>query len=1228
MSAPSAVYSESGSLKEEVEAKQALEKSNFDLKMKVYYLEENLRRAAAAGVGGVVGSSSSSSSSSSELSALNSTLRVQLEEKNVELEQRAGMIRKAFAAIEGLKKEVERLRGETQSQHELEDRVRKLKTSNEGMESEFRVQLSALETQLQTARQTVTTKEKQRSELESRVSQLELSLAHANDRLEELRDDKDQVDEQWLQMQQRNSEMEEELTQARAHVDLYRIQYEEQVAEVENVKHVFQESTQSKKRGEEELRAKLAEVNAHYESQIRTMRHLHEQDMEKLREGHALMLTDVRENATLESERLRTQMEAAAREMRITDMAEASRIREDAAKAREDFLRQVHEKSEEVKTMRSMLEGDRARVDGLSREAEAARVECRIKHELAEQFKAEIVNLGDEVKTLRKSHELCAELKEGLRREQIEKAHLSAKVDQVSQALAASREELRELEAARIMAENEARRVSQEGDALLHRLQPKVDSVEEVSRENEKLKSINASLKSELQEAGHKISDLSRDLLVAKAEMEKASRDLELGLSLKKTELDSARAELQRSLEQNSSEVLAREDVKATLLADRQRLGAAEAALAEQRVFTDSMQAEHRTVVAELRAELDLLVQAKALVEKDKAVAEREYMDSRLLLEKCKEDLSKAALTSFEVMAEWDATLTDVLDGSQALHHNNELMMNGAGVNRRVGGNSMTPLSTKSARLGLFSQQFTHPASALEPQHLPNPEELAQAMAVLADRVQTKIDRVARMRAVFDAQAQRLADGLRSVVEAVQEKSSLLFHKVADAQLRVDGLKQVVDRDRRLHEGESSEMRAFRAEVMAEHATRLQEAEHKQAALAHAIELEKLKVEQAHEKLESFKATEIPPLLARAEQAENETKIQQKLCDELREELEEYAHAESIVAGLAQRITDLEETNSQLARQIEEREETLANTKANIDDLASEKASLLSAVERGRTLLQTRESSLREAEARIVLLVQEVERLGARQINPELAQTLKETDSLLRVAVTEWHSPGSASRTTLDRDLDAEIFANEKEDLGLPRSSGSRSSSSNSGSSGSSNITSNGDAGSGTSTSPSASHYYQHMQSVLLGGELPVSSSTTTPTHGINFSTLKKQRELPASVSSLSSSPFGTMLGKTQQQLGLRAPTPAQVTFAPSVQMTSPYSSTSPPQASPSLRTQSKLQAYSPFTSSNFLRTAPSSAAPTPNTVMVRASVSRLNRLGSDLENLARRLDQFSERKK
>jgi chromosome segregation ATPase len=237
-----------GSLRDETEEKKRLEKSNLDLKMKVLYLEENIKKM----------SYSSAHSDIESFEADLSGLRLQLEEKDIELEQRNLLLMKAKGAIEGLKAEINRIKVDGGKQTVLEERVQQLKVSYDLMENELKSNISQLELQLATGREKLQAKDHLIAAAEDKIvstvihsicalsdwllllqSTLELNSSVLSDRLHTVASERDKLQLKLSDYQRRVTELEEDLTQSHAQVELHKLQTDEHSDETSQVKVRF-----------------------------------------------------------------------------------------------------------------------------------------------------------------------------------------------------------------------------------------------------------------------------------------------------------------------------------------------------------------------------------------------------------------------------------------------------------------------------------------------------------------------------------------------------------------------------------------------------------------------------------------------------------------------------------------------------------------------------------------------------------------------------------------------------------------------------------------------------------------------------------------------------------------------------------------------------------------------------------------------------------------------------
>jgi len=147
--------------------------------MKIHNLEEGLRRIQSENSTGLVGTTGSSvhwgnavhgeSPSYSINPFVNEgvaqsevfSLRLKIEEKQLELEQRNSLLAKAKNAIEVLKAELERIKDQRHHDTDLEDKFRKLQESSNEMELDYRERLMGLENELFNAKVLINAKGKE-----------------------------------------------------------------------------------------------------------------------------------------------------------------------------------------------------------------------------------------------------------------------------------------------------------------------------------------------------------------------------------------------------------------------------------------------------------------------------------------------------------------------------------------------------------------------------------------------------------------------------------------------------------------------------------------------------------------------------------------------------------------------------------------------------------------------------------------------------------------------------------------------------------------------------------------------------------------------------------------------------------------------------------------------------------------------------------------------------------
>ena len=157
-----------------------------------------------------------------------------------------------------------------------------------------REQGHAVEMELVSTKEKVFRLEEEKARIETALEKTELSLSHAESRAAEVRDEKAKLDEEWLILQQKSNRMEEEVIQARAHVELFRQECQEAQAEVETMRTQYDKSHEEDRLSalREELELKHNEAMEKQSLAAEKATHHHRNEAEKLIEEAKLALSE------------------------------------------------------------------------------------------------------------------------------------------------------------------------------------------------------------------------------------------------------------------------------------------------------------------------------------------------------------------------------------------------------------------------------------------------------------------------------------------------------------------------------------------------------------------------------------------------------------------------------------------------------------------------------------------------------------------------------------------------------------------------------------------------------------------------------------------------------------------------------------------------------------------------------------------------------------------------
>eukprot|EP00981_Chlorochromonas_danica_P002142 scaffold428_cov168-Ochromonas_danica.AAC.7 len=911
-------------LKEEYEERQRLERQNFDLKLRVFHLEETIKKLQDTEVRHEVNQGMVRSEVSD--------LKLQLEEKSIEVEQRDLLLMKAKSAIEAMKSELERCKQEIEKQSDLEERIKRLRQMNDEIELDYKNQLYKLDAELASSRQMVGYKEQEKSMLEEKLRQAEVAMANLQDSVQKGGTEKTVLEDRWLQLQQRVVTLEDDLTQAHAHIDLYKMQIEESQQETDQVKDQLREALIRRKDLEESQKQRIQDITAQFEAQIRTIRNNHEQDLEKMRSGHAQMLNDIRENYQSELSKARNNMERSLEDRKTLESIDIQRVREECQN-------RLNEKNSELKTLHALIESDRMKYDNLMSDLESCRTELREKTVLLDHLRSDLTSKSDELQVMsnlrmevRDSQRKNMELQDQLRAELLEKTQLSLKLEQTTDLLEASRQTVKELEAEIHLSKVEVSRLTHTTSELGN----KADGIEFIARDNEKLRIVNNKLQQDLLEANHKIFAVNKDL----QHLEEETRRFQDLTRRAKEEIASLRAEVVEKKESLESQLVKLQQER------------------DHRLATENTLQEQKAANATLKQEIDQLKEKLKRGEYESEV-EKEDLAGKIHI------LLQASAMARRSLVDYDEALSTLLEGEAAMR--NKTSYNSTSVT-----SSPAALVKRSIQERDRLQQSSEMAWQTQ-----NIEEVRQETAVLIERVTMKIERAIKIRYLFDQQVDKVTNRFEALFQQVQERSALLSHRLEESERESVRLHQTLSRDRESSRRELEEVKKLREVLLSDHASALRDHEERYTQLLIKHEQEKSQHEQmkrhAEKLVEDIKQLEL--------ESNRKVKDYEIALDQ----------AEAVLSSMDNKMNNLMQSNALLQGELQnkdnhihhlQKQNLLFQNEINVLILEGEKLALQ---------LQSKVDNLHEAEDRIQRLLIEVDRLRTRQIDPELAKILQES---------------------------------------------------------------------------------------------------------------------------------------------------------------------------------------------------------------------------------------------
>jgi chromosome segregation ATPase len=269
-------------VRDEAERVASLERTNFDLKMKVFYMEEQMRKLSE---------SANQADAAEDLREQNQQLRGDLEERTLEVEQRNALLVKAKQAIEALKAEVTKLRSEDSSDSaarlaEAENRVRAALRAAEDAEAKCKADNERFQLKISSLEQALALKDQLLSSVDDKARASSSSLSSLSAELDAAHATISKLEDQCRSYQKKLQEVNQQLIDCRSDCDIAQIELAEQIdacnalsQRAEDLRAIGVRAreelarTQAEAaRASEEMRQRLESTIAEYEAQLQAAR--------------------------------------------------------------------------------------------------------------------------------------------------------------------------------------------------------------------------------------------------------------------------------------------------------------------------------------------------------------------------------------------------------------------------------------------------------------------------------------------------------------------------------------------------------------------------------------------------------------------------------------------------------------------------------------------------------------------------------------------------------------------------------------------------------------------------------------------------------------------------------------------------------------------------------------------------------------------------------------------
>lgn len=244
--------------------------------------------------------------------------------------------------------------------------------------------------------------------------------------------------------------------------------------------------------------------------------------------------------------------------------------------------------------------------------------------------------------------------------------------------------------------------------------------------------------------------------------------------------------------------------VNQALDASEEHASALEDALQEEKkkfTSSDAALSEHRSLTSKLSSELDDVKQSRN--ELDRRC--REGLDK---LDALREDIGKTCVMLSDALDVWDQQLEVLSDIPNMAMEKLSLSIDIRGDKRSQAIRDFISRSDLVSSVSITMQQHQ--------------EELTRANIIRIERFRMKIDRLLKLKQMFDAKSEALLKGVEGKIAIASDRMIVQSHRLTDVEGHFSKIKRTIERDNETRLADRDELRHFRESVLTEHTQQMQ----------------------------------------------------------------------------------------------------------------------------------------------------------------------------------------------------------------------------------------------------------------------------------------------------------------------------------------------------------------------------------------------------------------------